>query len=498
MRIYRKLSILLFSILIFSSCSEIMDFFRKDAISASPSSATLTAAAQEYVFDIKASEGWTAKSSGKWISLDPYSGDRSTEQIFAKISANTELESRTDTVTLICGKATLSIPVTQDGMSSIISATSIVLDETASFTMEAYSAWRISLTDTKAAPSWLEATPVSGQAGHTVISVKSLQDNVWDSDRNAFIKISFGDTPFYVTVTQKHVDAILESADKVEAPSEGGQFSFNVKSNMKYSIKYPDGVDWVHPVISSNASTKAATTKTEYFSIDRNEEYDSRETFVVVNGDVASDTVKIFQAQKDALILNADSLKVSFYQSSHLVELRTNIEYSTSIDQTGDWIRIVSPQALRTDQINLRIDENTSESAREARIIFKDVNSTLSDTLYVIQNSSLAFPFTNETDYGIYGEFGDGECAVFTKYLDQVAVSNGNLRIQRHSAKKYILFSGLPENIVKGDTFTLDVKQNYNPSINPGFSVTVKVIKEDSTLLWLINEEEGYGFIINK
>lgn len=494
MNFLKNTIILILGAVVLSSCSEMIDFFRKDAISATPVSPTLNAAPQTLVLDIKASEGWTAKSTGKWISLDPYSGGRETEQVTASISSNTVKESRTDTIKFVCGKASLDIVVTQEGIESILSTVDLVLNETASFSMEAFSSWRITTTDTKATPEWFEVSPTSGEAGHVDITVKSLQDNVWANDRNAFVKVEIGGAPFYLTVTQKHVDAILESKDKVEVPSEGGVFPLSLRSNVDYVIEYSDTTNWLSG--ASGPDSKAAVTTTEYFRVEPNEAYDSRESFLVIKGSVINDTVRIFQAQKDALILNKDTLTVNFYGASHRVELRTNIEYSVTISQTGDWIRTVSPQALRTDQVFLKMDENTTSTSRKAVVVFKDINSSLSDTLYVLQESSSKLPFLNETIYGIYPD--QEEASVYRPFVDQLSISNGNFRIQNFRDKNYINFSNIPSSLAKNDTFQVRILQNYSNDIEYDMLLDVIVVKVSDNLAWLYSEEEGMGFIIIK
>lgn len=497
MRIIKSIALLIICSLSLCSCSEMIDFFKKDAISISPSEVTISAADQTFIFDIKASEGFTVKSTGKWISLDSYTGNRETEHITASLSGNIEASSRIDTLIFVCGKVTSKVVVKQEGMESIISKSEFTLEESYSFTLEAYDHWQISTTDTKAAPDWFEVSPVSGEAGHVEVSVKSLHDNIYGQDRNAFIKVTIGSTSFYVTVTQKKVDAILESKDKIEIPTEGGKFSFDIKANMKYRLEYPENTSWLSPV-TEETSTKAVSTSTEYFTVEPNGNYDSREASIIIIGEVTNDTLKVFQAQKDALILNQKQVSEKFPATSFTVELRTNVEYSTTILQEGDWVKIVSQQALRTDQATIQLSENTTDNPRNAKIIFKDINSILSDTLYIYQGSANSFPFIEERDYGIYCDLGYGESATYTKYIDQLSISEGSLRIQNVIAKSFVSFTGIPANLKKGDLFTLECYQNSNSNIKANMSVPVTVVKTEDSLVWLYNLDEELGFIINK
>ena len=204
-------------------------------------------------------------------------------------------------------------------------------------------------------------------------------------DRNTNLTIKAGDKSYVLTVTQKHGDAIVLSRDKFDVPEEGGTVTVEVKSNIEYEVEVPNEFqDWIKQAPESRAVTEKSFT----FTISENEDYNKREGYILFSGDSREDTVFIYQAQKNQLVLTKNVYNLQSAGGDIVVELKTNIDYDVHIlDDATSWISPISTKAIREDRLKFQVAANTGNDERIARIVIQDKNSDLSDTVRVTQVS---------------------------------------------------------------------------------------------------------------
>lgn len=228
---------------------------------------------------------------------------------------------------------------------------------------------------------WCTLDMTSGKGNATVkVSTGVYEEN---EDRNTVLTVKAGNTPQTLTVTQKHEDALILSKDKFDVPQAGDNITIELRSNIECALTIPSRFqDW----ISEAPSGKGMETKTFNLSIKENEAFETREGFVIISGNELKDTVHIFQAQIDQLILMQDTYNVTSEAQNIVVELKTNVDYDITIPNSANsWISLLESKALRTDRLNLSIAANEETDARSALVLIKDKNSDLADTLHIIQ-----------------------------------------------------------------------------------------------------------------
>ena len=230
---------------------------------------------------------------------------------------------------------------------------------------------------------WCTLDMTSGKGNATVkVSTGVYEEN---EDRNTVLTVKAGNTPQTLTVTQKHEDALILSKDKFDVPQAGDNITIELRSNIQCALAIPSRFqDW----ISESPSGKGMETKTFNLSIKENEEFETREGFVIISGNDLKDTVHIFQvANERTLILTQDTYDVPAAGKTLDVELKTNVDYNMTIpDSVYSWIQKSYARALRTDKIQIEVRENKSYNNRQAVVIFQDRNSDLTDTLYIFQS----------------------------------------------------------------------------------------------------------------
>ena len=248
---------------------------------------------------------------------------------------------------------------------------------------------------------WRTLDMTSGNGNATVkVSTGVYEEN---EDRNTVLTVKAGDTPQTLTVTQKHEDALILSKDKFDVPQAGDNITIELRSNIECALTIPSRFqEW----ISEAPSGKGMETKTFNLTIKENEAFETREGFVIISGNELKDTVHIFQAQIDQLILMQDTYNVTSEAQNIVVELKTNVDYDITIPNSANsWISLLETKASRTDRLNLSIAANEETDARSALVLIKDKNSDLADTLYINQAQKDAFFFVqNEYNAKAAGE----------------------------------------------------------------------------------------------
>ena len=186
-------------------------------------------------------------------------------------------------------------------------------------------------------------------------------------------------------MTQKKKDAILLTKDKYDLPTTGGDITVEVKSNITYTTTIPQEFNWIK---QADSKSRALESKNLNFKIEANPNTDKREGFIIFkdNASELADTVHVYQAQKDELILTQDTYNVPAKGETIDVELKTNADYEVIIPEDAkEWVEQLVSRASRVDKLSFVISENTAYDDRQAEIVIKDRNSDLADTLHVIQ-----------------------------------------------------------------------------------------------------------------
>ena len=240
--------------------------------------------------------------------------------------------------------------------------------------------WNVSLSETKAVPDWLKVEPMSGEAGQATLTV-TAQPNENYEDRSAIITIRSGSANKTLPVYQKKKNALILSKERYELTEEETYIDVEVKSNIDFEVKILE--DWITQV-----QTKGLTTHQLKFHIEKNELLDNREGRIVIKSKTStlSDTVYVYQTRQNSLVLTQRDYAVSELGETIDVVLKSNVDFTVQMPDV-EWIEEVQTKSLQTYKFQYRILPNETYDGREAQIIFKDNNSTLSDTVFIYQTT---------------------------------------------------------------------------------------------------------------
>ena len=183
-----------------------------------------------------------------------------------------------------------------------------------------------------------------------------------------------------VKVYQAQKDALIISDKNIVVSDEGGNISFEIQSNIEFTVSDPD-VDWLHAV-----TTRSLTTHTLNYQVDANTSYDSREAKIIVTNtkNNTTETITITQAQKNAIILGSKNIEVNKAGGNIQFEIKANISFSIS-DPEVDWLRKVSTRSLTSYILNYEVDANPSYNSRSTRLVVTNTENNISETIIITQ-----------------------------------------------------------------------------------------------------------------
>lgn len=243
-----------------------------------------------------------------------------------------------------------------------------------SFEIETNTDWTISSD-----ADWLTIEPTEGK-GYCSITLTASASDLYD-DRNTVITVKAGDKTETFTVTQKYAEALLVTKNKFDIPQEGGDFTIEIQSNISYEIQIDsDSQSW----ISEAPQSKALTTYTHTFSVESNPNTTKRDGSIeIIGSNGATETVNIYQAQKDELVLSKLEETVPAKGGEVRVQLRSNVDYEVIVPEDADWVEQI--QSDKADELIFNVKPNDKTEEREVGITVKDKNSDLSQTFTIKQ-----------------------------------------------------------------------------------------------------------------
>lgn len=252
--------------------------------------------------------------------------------------------------------------------------------------------------------SWCMVSPSAGdEISFGSVTVTCLPNNSYE-ERTCHLLFSCAEVSQTVKVSQQMNKEISIESRSYAISDEAQQIIVNFNTNVEYVVEIDEGCQaWIQ-----FNSTKALLTKELVLDVAANEGYDSRMGSVVIKekDGALSAAITIKQAQKDVLFLSENVYDVSADSQTLEIEVKSNIAFDIQTD--SDWISVVDTKAFGTSKIVLAIEENKSFSSREGKVVVRQSNGTIEESVVIRQKAavpidveSLNIKFTNTS--GTYG-----------------------------------------------------------------------------------------------
>lgn len=245
--------------------------------------------------------------------------------------------------------------------------------------------WTVSVAPTMNGETWCTVAPNSGKKGNNTIRIK-VQENTGYDDRNVVLTLTAGSTlTKNITVTQKQKNAILLTTNKFEVEPQGGRINIEVKANVDYETIISEYCkDWIF----LSSKSRGLSTSNITFDISESEEYDKREGEIIFKSGDIFETVHIYQTGQGILLLTQNEYPVTDKGETIVVELKSNFSFNVQMPNI-DWIVDDSKsRGVSSHTLYYTILPNETYDNREAEIVFYDRNSSIKDTLKIVQKQN--------------------------------------------------------------------------------------------------------------
>ena len=399
---------------------------------------------------------------------------------------------------------------------SYLAIKDVTFSSDASSDIQTFSNENLSNYEAKSSESWCSVTFV--QASCRMI-VEAENNETYD-ERKAVVTITDTKDPtktrtFNVTQAQKD-GLIVDVAEPFIVPTDGGQVSFDVKSNIGYIVYIPrEYADW----LSQASNTRGLETKTVTINVAKNTSQKNRVGYVgIVNSKDNNEVTWVEIDQKFDIVFSVDPQSITVDELRNEISFKVNANIPVDVNTYPDWVQKGTIEETDDDNYIYKMTVMPFEEkklSRQGTIVFENAAYFKEVAVTIIQNR-LLYIEESEIEVPIGGRFGltlrndteqeavwksDNEkVATVTKDGTVIGVTDGMTTIsvtsadgkykdkvevqvkQANAAKLNDAWSKVLENgIVSSFTITLTNNDDRTIHLKPGSLYRVTVDGEETT-----------------
>ena len=342
----------------------------------------------DWTLSIASTAGGTA-----WCKASVSSGSKGSSTVKFTVTEHTDYDDRSVSVTVKAGTASKTFTITQKCVEALLLTTDKyeVAQDGGTIEVEVKANIDYEVTISETAKSWITASESKSRALTTRKHTFTIASSEEAEKREGEIIFKSGDKVETVKVYQAGGAIILLTKDEYTVSDAGETITVDIKSNVEYGVQMPD-VDW----ITDEASSRGMSSHTLKYVIAPNEGYDSRSAEIIFydkNSDL-KDTLKVVQAQKDAIVISQKEYDIEAEGGTIEVKLSANVDFEVLMPK-ADWISQTESRALKEHSLYFKVTENTSDDSRLTNIVFMNKDTQLSDTITIEQAGKIKLALSN-------------------------------------------------------------------------------------------------------
>lgn len=469
-----------------------------------PTTLDFTPESGSLTFTLETNTDWTlqvAPTTGGtvWCTVSTESGRAGTHTITVNVTENTGEDDRSVSITAKAGTLQKTVVVTQK-QKDALTLTSDKLEIGAeggevSLTVKANITYEIIVDE--ACKDW-----ISEKAQTRALQSRTHTFTVAPSEeyeqRTGTVYVRSGEILEKVQIYQAGSSILLLTPGEIYMEAEGGTVTVEMRTNCDFDVEMP-AADW----IAAAPASRAMSSHTLRYTVQANEGYDSRETEIRFYDKAHPDqmeTLRIVQAQRDAIIISRTEINAIPSGETIEVEVSSNVTFTTEIlPAATDWITALpNTRGLSVNRLRYTVSPNETGKAREARIVFvNETNSSIADTLIVHQDAPNPHAFFL-TQKEICIIKGNSVIFSYDKATQQYyhAPARGIYRILDDEGEHHITL-----NLPTTPTAATPVDGTVEDEWGIGISTTLpqmQLLQETDEFIWLWSDEKETGFVLPK
>lgn len=342
-------------------------------------------------FSFSTNKAWTIKVLGNvtWCKVNASSGNEGTHQVNVSVEKNNTYVERNVTLSISCDDKSYLIIVTQKQQDVLLLSqeenvpvevdsnggkVEIAVKTNVDYEMEIVGS----------ATQWIKELVSKSMASYS--HVFSIEPNENKSARNGTIRFKTSEQTYSVKISQKgssDTPVLIVEQKEYSVSALGETIEVEVESNVDFEQSISN-VDWIN-LVEDNRGVLKHTLK---YVVLLNDTYDERSVEIVVYDKKSNlkETIRIIQAQKDAMFLMKNEVEVSQEGGEFSIEVNANVEYKIEVPQNAQlWLNIVNSRSLNVYTHKFIVAANNTYEDRSAKIVFRDLNGKFSEVLKVKQ-----------------------------------------------------------------------------------------------------------------
>ena len=306
-------------------------------------------------FNIRSNVSWTVSSSQSWCTISSTSGSNE-KTITVNVTANTELSSRSATITVNGGGISRTINIQQEGIHIEPLPTSLTFDKNAgskTFKITSNTSWTVSSNQ-----SWCTVSPTSGSNDKTI--TVNVTANTGSTERTATITVLAGSISHVITVSQEGEPNLEVDKTNINFTLEAGSNSFKISSNVSWKVSSNQNWCTVSPTSGSN-------DKTITVNVTANTGTSSRSATITVSGGGITRNITIAQTAQDPyLTVNKANIGFTKNAGSDHFSISSNVSWTVTSNQS--WCTVSPTSGSNDKTITVNVTANTGTANRTATI----------------------------------------------------------------------------------------------------------------------------------
>lgn len=347
-----------------------------------------------------------------WINQKSRSRALSSRTLSFDIAESTEYDKREGEIIFTSGDITEKVKVYQAGSTILILSQNEYTLGTEGGTVSVEISSNFEFETDMPDVDWIKSADKSRAVSSHTLVYEISPNNTYD-DREAVIiyKDAKSDKKESVTIRQRQKDGIVLANKKLEFTQDGGHINVDINSNISFTHEIAgDGKAWLKANYVN--SSRSLEKKTVDIYASKNQSLEKREGEIYFkNGNIA-DTLKVYQAGGAILVLSQDTYNLDGSETSISVELKSNIDYRVSINDS--WISEISSRAVSSSTKRFNIASNRTGSRRTGTITFTTADGSKTATVKVVQDAAkIATSLKISFDDMLFGYIGNSmNCTV--------------------------------------------------------------------------------------
>lgn len=266
------------------------------------------------------------------------------------------------------------------------------------------------------------------------------------------------------------------SQSSIEFSQDGGQQTIQIQTNKAWNCTSSQSWCKVSPASGAGDASVSITC-------DANPDYSERSCTITVTAAELTKTITVTQISQNGLIITQTEYALSNEAQQISVSIQANVSFSFTIEGSAqEWIKASSTKALSGSTVKFDIEANESFDAREGKIVFKQSDGSLTQTVTVKQSAYTGI-LLSSPEYSVSNE----------EHVITVEVES-NVNYEAQSDCNWILIESTKA--VTRSELTIKVMENTAYDRREGHVTLTQDSGDESVIT--IYQAESYGLFVSK